>query len=114
MYFPKIIFYVLINLFVAEGDALVSTVVASIPSTARSRGVFSELALRDRFLRVEKLAYRLANLPEGRVSIPAIFLSYLQSFLLIKPSSPIPPAELANEPFDPSSLNNYDILYRAR
>ncbi len=89
-------------------------VVASIPPEARSRGVFCEMALKDRFLNVEKIAYRLANLPEGYVSIPSIFLSYLQSFLLIKSAKPIPAEELADEPFDVSSLNNYDILSRAR
>jgi len=89
-------------------------VVNAIPETAKKRGVFTELALRDRFLNVEKIAYQLANLPEGYNSLPRIFLSYLQSFLLIKPASPIPAGELLNEPFDISTLDNYDVLSRAR
>lgn len=98
----------------ADEDALVSAVLAAIPEEAKSRGVFSELALRDRFLSVEKLAFRLANLPEGYVSIPRMFLSYLQSFLLVNLSKSIPPEELANEPVDISDLTNYDVLFRAR
>lgn len=100
--------------FPAKEDPLVEAVIASIPEEALSRGVFSELALRDRFLNVEKVAYKLANLPEGFVSLPRIFLSYLQSYLLINLSTTIPPAELTNEPFDASALSNYDVLFRAR
>lgn len=103
-----------IQRFSAEEDELVNVVVESIPKEALSRGVFNEVALRDRFLNVERLAIRLANLPSGFVSIPRMFLSYLQSFLLVNLSKTIPPEELANEPFDVSALNNYDILFRAR
>ncbi|XP_065207259.1 MICOS complex subunit Mic60 [Planococcus citri] len=98
----------------ADEDPLVGAVLAAIPEEAKSRGVYSELALRDRFLNVEKVAFRLANLPEGYVSIPRMVLSYLQSFLLVNLSKTIPPEELANEPFDISSLSNYDVLFRAR
>lgn len=100
--------------FIADEDELVDAVIASIPSEAISRGVYSELALKDRFLNVEKVAYRLANLPDGFASLPKIFLSYLQSFLLVRLAKPIPTDELANEPFNASSLDNYDLLCRAR
>lgn len=103
------------DIVAADGDVLVDSVIVSIPKEAVTRGVFSELALRDRFLNVEQVAYRLANLPEGYASIPAILLSYLQSFLLIRQTNPISVAELANEKvIDVSSLSNYDILSRAR
>lgn len=98
----------------AEQDPMVGVVLAAIPEEAKSRGVFSELALRERFLNVEKVAFRLANLPNGYVSIPRMFLSYLQSFLLVNLSKSIPPEELANEPVDISTLTNYDVLFRAR
>lgn len=90
-----------------------NAVLDSVPKEAVSRGIYSELALRDRFLKVERAAYHLAGIPDGRVSLTSLFWSYLQSLLIFKPLS-IPPAELANKPIDPASLSNYDVLYRAR
>ncbi|KAG8328162.1 hypothetical protein J6590_000818 [Homalodisca vitripennis] len=98
----------------AKGDDLVETVLATIPSTALKRGVYPEDSLRDRFLKVEKVAWRVAGIPEGGASLPKLLLAWLQSALIIKASEPIPTGELNNEPFDPAELNNYDVLQRAR
>lgn len=90
------------------------TVVATIPQTARDRGVFPEDTLRERFLKVESVAWRVAGVSEGEASIPMLLLSWLQSALIFRSSEPIPQNELKNEPIDPYSLSNYDILQRAR
>ncbi|PSN32294.1 MICOS complex subunit Mic60 [Blattella germanica] len=95
-------------------DELVNVVLTGIPAEARDRGVYTEEAMRERFLKVEQLARRLALVPDQGGSLPLYMLSYLQSFLLIKAVNPLPAAELADEPVDVSQLNTYDILERAR
>ncbi|XP_033232208.1 MICOS complex subunit Mic60 isoform X4 [Belonocnema kinseyi] len=95
-------------------DPLVKAVIEGIPDEATKRGVFPEDALRERFLKVEKMARRLALLPEEGASLPVYLLSYLQSFLIIQTINPIPKSELEDAPIDIESLNTYDILQRAR
>lgn len=100
--------------FTAKGDDLVDTIVATIPEKALSRGVYPEDALRERFLKVERVATRVAQVPDGGASAPLLLLAYLQSFFIIKAADPIPSHEIANEPIDPTAFSNYDILQRAR
>ncbi|KAG5319890.1 MIC60 protein, partial [Acromyrmex heyeri] len=95
-------------------DALVHAAIQTIPEEAAKRGVFSEDTLRERFLKVESVARRLAMVPEGGAALPVYLLSCLQSFLIIKTANPIPKRELEDEPIDVNSLNTYDILQRAR
>ena len=66
------------------------------------------------FLQVERMAKKLALVPEDGASLPIYLLSYLQSFLLVKAVSPIPKSELDDEPIDAEALNTYEILQRAR
>lgn len=98
----------------AKGDDLVETVVSTVPKCALQRGVYSEDALRRRFLRVEQVAWRVAGIPSDGGSLPKLLASWLQSLLIIKAEEPIPTSELNNQPIDPALLNNYDILQRAR
>ncbi|XP_011872046.1 PREDICTED: MICOS complex subunit Mic60 isoform X3 [Vollenhovia emeryi] len=95
-------------------DPLVRAAIQSIPEEAAKRGVFPEDTLRERFLKVESVARRLAMVPEGGAALPIYLLSYLQSFLIIKTANSIPKRELEDEPIDVDSLNTYDILQRAR
>ncbi|XP_043276509.1 MICOS complex subunit Mic60 isoform X2 [Venturia canescens] len=95
-------------------DSLVKATIEGIPEEASKRGVFPEDALRERFLKVENMARRLALVPEEGASLPVYMLSYLQSFLLIKTINPISKSELSDEPIDTSKFNTYDILNRAR
>lgn len=76
--------------------------------------MFTEDALRERFINVERVARKLALVPEGGASLPVYFLSYLQSLFILKPDDPISQDELQNKPFDYSKLDTYDILNRAR
>lgn len=99
---------------IGENDQLVSAVLKGIPSEARKRGVFPEVALRERFLKVERVARKLALIPEDGGSLPRYFLSYLQSFLLFRSANPIPTSELDDQPVDVSKLDTYDLLERAR
>ncbi|XP_018052632.1 PREDICTED: MICOS complex subunit Mic60 isoform X1 [Atta colombica] len=97
-----------------KDDSLVRAAIQTIPEEAAKRGVFPEDTLRERFLKVESVARRLAMVPEGGATLPIYLLSYLQSFLIIKTANPIPKKELEDEPIDVDSLNTYDILQRAR
>ncbi|XP_049810649.1 MICOS complex subunit Mic60 isoform X2 [Schistocerca nitens] len=97
-----------------EGDELVEAVLAAIPKEAVCRGVYPEDALRERFLKVERIARRLALLPESGGSLPLYFFSYLQSLFLINAVDPIPQAELSDEPVNLAHLDTFDILQRAR
>uniref|UniRef100_A0A0C9REU9 MICOS complex subunit MIC60 n=1 Tax=Fopius arisanus TaxID=64838 RepID=A0A0C9REU9_9HYME len=97
-----------------KNDALVKATLDGIPEEAVKRGVFPEDALRERFLKVEHMARRLALVPAEGASLPIYLLSYLQSFLLVKAISPISKSELSDEPIDVSKLDTYDVLDRAR
>ncbi|XP_017007518.2 MICOS complex subunit Mic60 isoform X1 [Drosophila takahashii] len=99
---------------VAKGDDLVAAVLQSVPQEAQERGVYPEEALRERFLNVERVARRLALVPEDGAGLPIYFLSYLQSLFILRPDNPISKDELDNKPFDYSKLDTYDILNRAR
>ncbi|XP_057664524.1 MICOS complex subunit Mic60 isoform X1 [Diorhabda carinulata] len=98
----------------AENDDLVCAVINGIPKEARERGVYPEDALRERFLKVEKVARTVALVPDEGAALPVHILSYIQSLLLIKAASPIPQSELNDEKIDISKLNTNDILQRAR
>ncbi|KAG7200657.1 hypothetical protein KM043_001211 [Ampulex compressa] len=95
-------------------DPLVRATIAGIPKEAATRGVYPEDALRERFLKVEKVAWKLAMIPEGGASLPMYLLSYLQGLLIVKTANPIPKNELQDEAIDVSTLNTYDVLLRAR
>lgn len=114
--FAKAVLYLLIFSYLLPGndDALVGAVLESIPEEARTRGVFPEIAIRERFLKVEKTARKLALVPDGGSSLPRYFMSYLQSFLLFRSDNPIPSGELDDQPVDISKLDTYDILERSR
>ncbi|XP_065371968.1 MICOS complex subunit Mic60 [Calliphora vicina] len=99
---------------VSEGDELVTVVIQNLPREAQDRGVFPEDALRERFLNVERVARKLALVPEQGASLPKYFLSYLQSVFILKQDDPISQDELQNKKFDYSKLDTYDILNRAR
>lgn len=98
----------------AEGDELVGVVLKGLPEQAKGRGVYPEDALRERFIKVEEVARRLALIPAEGARLPMYFLSYLQAALIARPDVPISKDELENKPFDFGKLDTYDILNRAR
>lgn len=98
----------------AEGDELVGVVLKGLPETAKGRGVYPEDALRERFIKIEEVARRLALIPAEGARLPMYFLSYLQAALIARPDVPISKDELEDKPFDFSKLDTYDILNRAR
>nr|CAD7440012.1 unnamed protein product [Timema bartmani] len=103
-----------INSAASPDDEFVSAVLNGIPREAVQRGVYPETALRERFLKIEREARRLALVPDTGASLPVYFLSYLQSFFLIPNIRMISQAELGDEPVSFEELDTYDILLRAR
>ncbi|CAG9766278.1 unnamed protein product [Ceutorhynchus assimilis] len=95
-------------------DELVTAVISGLPKEARERGVFPEDALRERFLKVEKVARTVDLVPAGGASLPVHILSYIQSLMLIKSSNLIPQAEINDEQIDFSNLTTHEVLQRAR
>lgn len=87
---------------------------SGVPAEAKTRGVYPESAIRERFLKVEKLARKLALVKSDDDGIPTYVLSYLQAALIAQPKELISAAELNNEPVDVSQLNTFDILDRTR
>lgn len=98
----------------AEGDELVRTVLENIPKTAEDRGIYTEDTLRERFINVEKIARKLALVPEEGARLPIYLLSYLQSLFILRPSEAISADELEDRKIDFSKLDTYDILNKAR
>uniref|UniRef100_A0A6B2ECB3 MICOS complex subunit MIC60 n=1 Tax=Phlebotomus kandelakii TaxID=1109342 RepID=A0A6B2ECB3_9DIPT len=98
----------------AENDKVVKTILGSLSKEALSRGVYPEEALRERFLKVDRLARRLALVPEDGARLPMYILSYLQSIFILTPDNPVSKEELKDEIVDFSKLDTYDILNRAR
>lgn len=98
----------------AEGDELVAVVINGLPDEAVKRGVYPEDALRERFIKVRKMAHRLAMVPEEGARLPVYLLSFLQSMLIINPSNAISKDELQDKPVDFSQFDNFDILNRAK
>lgn len=86
----------------------------NLPDTAKTRGVYPENAIRERFIKVEQLARQLALVPEKDATLVTYALSYLQSVFVIQPKELISQAELNNEPVDFNQLNTFDILNRTR
>lgn len=93
---------------------MVTIVLQGVPAEAKARGVYPEDALRERFIKVEKLARRLALVPAEGARLPIYLLSYLQSIFVLNQYSAISTEELNNEPVDFSQFDTYDVLNRAK
>lgn len=93
---------------------MVEIVLDGLPVEAKTRGIYPENAIRERFLKVEKLARKLALVTDDSAGLPTYALSYLQAALVIQPKELISLAELNNESVDFSQLNTFDILDRTR
>lgn len=102
------------NQKITEGDEFVKTVLDAVPPVALERGVFPEEALRERFVKVDQLARRLALVKDDKAKMPMYVLSYLQSMFILTPANAISKEELKDEIVDFEKLDTYDIMNRAR
>lgn len=88
-------------------DAFSRAVVDSI-----AKAVYTEEAIRERFLRVEKMAKRTALIGDEGGSLFKYLLSYLQSALMLAPSTVDVPSK--DEVTDVDALNTFDLVWLAR
>jgi len=93
-------------------DQFVSTVLASIPSVALERGVYTEDSLKERFVKVEKLTKRVALVGDDGGSLFKFGLSYLQSLLLVNTTERLP--STAGLELDINQFSTQDIVCQAR
>lgn len=93
---------------------LVLAIVNSIPKLARERGIYSEMALKERFLKVHHICRRTALVDDRGGSLIRYGLSYVQSLLLVDAAVEGKTRQVLNEAVDPSSLTNVDVLCRAK
>ena len=95
-----------------QPDAYVDAVLGGIPDVAASRGVYTEDTIKERFRKVEKMAKRTAMIGEDGGSLAKYFLSYLQSLLILTPSTDDMPGKHA--PVDVDALNTFELVWLAR
>uniref|UniRef100_A0A131XKD7 MICOS complex subunit MIC60 n=1 Tax=Hyalomma excavatum TaxID=257692 RepID=A0A131XKD7_9ACAR len=93
----------------------VPLVLASIPEEALTRGVYPEVALKERFANVERTCRRVALVDDQRPSSLLRYLaSYLQSLCVIYPKE-LPEEELTDEQrVNPEMWDTFDVLSRVR
>merc|ERR1719397_1810307 len=96
----------------AAEDQFVQTVLLSISQIALSRGVYTEDILKERFLKVERVARRVAGVGKEGGSLVTFALSYLQSVLLFDLTKRAPSE--AVETVDPTEISPYEALSLAR
>jgi len=97
---------------VAGGDKLVEVVLASISPVALERGVYTEDSLKERFVKVEKAARRVAGVGEEGGSLLAFGLSYLQSILMVNLEERSPVGNLVG--VDMSKVSTIDLVSMAK
>lgn len=100
---------------VASISPYVPLVLASIPPEAVARGVYPEVALKERFARVERTCRRVALVDDqGSSSLLRYLASYLQSIFIVYPKE-LPEEELADEQrVNPAQWDTFDVLSRVR
>lgn len=92
----------------------VPLVLASIPEEALVRGVYPEVALKERFAKVEKACRRVALVDDRGASLLRYLASYIQSFLIVYPKE-VPEEELSDEQrVNPEMWDTFDVLSRVR
>ncbi|KAG0712639.1 MICOS complex subunit MIC60 [Chionoecetes opilio] len=97
-----------------ESNPYVAVVLGSLSEEAETRGVFPEEALRERFIKVERVCKRVAMVGDNGGSLLRYLLSYLQSFLVLEAFEYLPGSEVRNEEVAVDALSTYDILARAK
>ncbi|CAB3258331.1 unnamed protein product [Arctia plantaginis] len=100
----------------SEGqDKLVLTVLKSIPSSVRDKGLVPESVLKEKYKEMERIAMKVSLVEEDGGPMPVYILSWLQSILLFMKIPGIPQEEFEKPPKEPSKeLDTFDLLRRAR
>ncbi|XP_063604057.1 MICOS complex subunit MIC60-like isoform X3 [Penaeus indicus] len=95
-------------------NSYLSAVIGAVSEEARTRGVYTEDALRERFIKVDRICKRVSMIGDNGGSLIKYMLSYVQSFLILNAFEYLPGSEVRDEEVPVDSLSVYDILARAR
>ncbi|XP_037785366.1 MICOS complex subunit MIC60-like isoform X8 [Penaeus monodon] len=95
-------------------NSYLSAVIGAVSEEARTRGVYTEEALRERFIKVDRICKRVSMIGDNGGSLIKYMLSYVQSFLILNAFEYLPGNEIRDEEVPVDSLSVYDILARAR
>ncbi|XP_068222602.1 MICOS complex subunit MIC60 isoform X2 [Palaemon carinicauda] len=97
-----------------ESNPYITAVLNAIPDEALERGVFTEEAIKERFIKVERICKRVSMIGDNGGSLLRYLLSYMQSFLILNAFEYLPGAEVRDEEIAVDSLSTFEILARAR
>nr|XP_053641102.1 MICOS complex subunit MIC60-like isoform X1 [Cherax quadricarinatus] len=97
-----------------EGNPYIGAVLNAVSDEAQTRGVYTEEALRERFIKIERICKRVSMIGDNGGSLIKYLLSYLQSFLVLNAFEYLPGSEVRDEEIAVDELSTYDILARAR
>jgi len=97
---------------VADGDEFVDIVLATISPVALERGVYTEDSLKERFIKVEKIARRVAGVGEEGGTLLSYGFSYLQSLLMVNLEVRNPPGSMME--VDMSKMSTMDLVTMAK
>ncbi|XP_066960296.1 MICOS complex subunit MIC60 isoform X2 [Macrobrachium rosenbergii] len=97
-----------------EANPYITAVLNAIPEEAVERGVYTEEAIKERFIKVERICKRVSMIGDNGGSLLRYLLSYMQSFLILNAFEYLPGAEVRDEEIAVDSLSTYEILARAR
>lgn len=103
-----------IKVAAGESNPYIKAVLDSVSGEAINRGVYAEEALRERFLKVERICKRVSMIGDNGGSLIRYLLSYVQSFLILNAFEYLPGTEVRDEEVAVDSLSTYEILARAR
>ncbi|XP_014773687.1 MICOS complex subunit Mic60 [Octopus bimaculoides] len=92
-----------------QNHPFVTTILNSIPAVAIERGVWTEDALKERFVKVKKVCKNVAMIEAPGASLFKYFLSYLQSFLIFEAAY----IKIEKDPINVEELTTFAILANA-
>lgn len=93
-----------------DDHPFVGTLIESVPEQALLRGVYTEDALRQRFIRVKRICKKVAMIDDSGGSLLKYLLSYFQSFFIIDAKYELESEDMV----DTEQMNTFNILVYAQ
>jgi mitofilin len=91
-------------------DTFVSSVIATFPAQSKSKGLYTEQDLKNRFEKVYSLGKKTASIDENGGSLSQYMWSYVRSMFLLE----MPRKFTETDKFDPHAIDNMEVLARAK
>ncbi|KAJ1352138.1 MICOS complex subunit MIC60-1 [Parelaphostrongylus tenuis] len=91
-------------------DAFVDALISAFPEVSKTKGVYTEQDLKNRFNKIYKLGRRTAAIDENGGTLTAYLWSYLRSILFFDVARKFSEDDM----IDPSTVDNLEVLSRAK